>query len=204
MTAVQHSQRYTEAELRFLLEEVRRYSNIVESPNNHSESKHRKALVWQYIAIKMKQQMNGSSSKSPVQLRNWWKRTKSRAKQRLSNEHTSVAKEICLGNSSNSNVRNRGYLGRIFMDICSFRQQVSQNYSANKEDAEYEIFLADKKKWMLTAKESDSFDISIFSEGKEHVACEEDNLNTCSDLETSVPLGQFSGPTAVAATLVWH
>ncbi|KAA3680064.1 uncharacterized protein DEA37_0010811 [Paragonimus westermani] len=77
------------------------------------------------------------------------------------------------------------------MDICSFRQQVSQNYSPKEEDAEYERFLADKRKWVLNAKESDSFDINIFPEGKEQVACEENNLNTCSDLGASVSQNNY-------------
>ncbi|KAF6780242.1 hypothetical protein AHF37_00313 [Paragonimus kellicotti] len=192
MTTVQQSDRYTEAELRFLLDEVRRYSNIVESPNNHSESKHRKALVWQHIATKMKQRINGSNPKSPTQLRNWWKRTKSRAKQRLSNEHTSTAKKIFIRNSSNNNVRNRGYLGKIFLDICSFRQQISQNYSPNKEEAEYEKFLDDRKRWVLDAEAKDSFDFIDVSEGKEQPNCEENNLHIWNDLETFTRQNTYS------------
>ncbi|KAF5404775.1 hypothetical protein PHET_01810 [Paragonimus heterotremus] len=184
MTTVQQSDRYTEAELRFLLDEVGRYSYIVESPNNHSESKYRKALVWQHIATKMKQRINGSSPKSPMQLRNWWKRTKSRAKQRLSNEYMSIAKKLFLGRISNNNTKNRGYLGKIFKNICDFRQKISQNYSPNKEDAEYEKFLDDRKKWLLDAKESDSCDISDFSESKEQAAREEGNLYIWNDLDT--------------------
>ncbi|KAH8866564.1 hypothetical protein KSF78_0003451 [Schistosoma japonicum] len=113
------SERYTHQELRFLLKEVQKYPNIIESPNSHSETKHRKLLLWQYISQKLRDEFPNSSPKSALQLRNWWKRTKSRAKQRLSSVLFTSAK-------------------------CKYSNDSSREFHENKkEDSEFTKFLSE-------------------------------------------------------------
>ncbi|KAK4474511.1 hypothetical protein MN116_001659 [Schistosoma mekongi] len=138
------SERYTHQELRFLLKEVQKYPNIIESPNSHSETKHRKRLLWQYISQKLRNEFPNSNPKSALQLRNWWKRTKSRAKQRLSSGLLTPAKckysDIsCREFHENS----RGYLEVIFSEICEFKHQILTSYTPEKEDSEFTKFLSE-------------------------------------------------------------
>ncbi|CAI2736286.1 unnamed protein product [Schistosoma spindalis] len=136
------SERYTQKELRFLLEEVQKYPNIIESPNSHSETKHRKFVLWQHISKKLQNKFPDSSCKSPIQLRNWWKRTKSRAKQRLSCGPCSTEKCKFTENGIREVHENsRGYLETIFSEICEFRRQVMTSYTPEKEDSEFTKFL---------------------------------------------------------------
>ncbi|CAH8660165.1 unnamed protein product, partial [Schistosoma margrebowiei] len=136
------SERYTQKELRFLLEEVRKYPNIIESPNSHSETKHRKFVLWQHISKELQTKFPDSSCKSPVQLRNWWKRTKSRAKQRLSCGSFSMEKCKFTENGIREVHENsRGYLETIFSEICEFRRQIMTSYTPEKENSEFTKFL---------------------------------------------------------------
>uniref|UniRef100_A0A095C5Y7 Uncharacterized protein n=1 Tax=Schistosoma haematobium TaxID=6185 RepID=A0A095C5Y7_SCHHA len=136
------SERYTQKELRFLLEEVQKYPNIIESPNTHSETKHRKFVLWQHISKKLQNKFPDSSCKSSIQLRNWWKRTKSRAKQRLSCGPFSMEKCKFTENGIREVHENsRGYLETIFSEICEFRRQIMTSYTPEKEDSEFMKFL---------------------------------------------------------------
>ncbi|TNN12463.1 hypothetical protein EWB00_003698 [Schistosoma japonicum] len=138
------SERYTHQELRFLLKEVQKYPNIIESPNSHSETKHRKLLLWQYISQKLRDEFPNSSPKSALQLRNWWKRTKSRAKQRLSSVLFTSAKCKYSNDSSREFHENsRGYLEAIFSEICEFKHQILTSYTPEKEDSEFTKFLSE-------------------------------------------------------------
>ncbi|CAH8581677.1 unnamed protein product [Schistosoma turkestanicum] len=136
------SERYTHKELRFLLEEVQKYPNIIESPNSHSETKHRKFVLWQHISKKLQGAFPDSSPKSAVQLRNWWKRTKSRAKQRLSSGSFTAEKcKLTENNPTEVQENSRGYLEAIFSEICEFRRQIVASYTTEKEDSEFTKFL---------------------------------------------------------------
>ncbi|XP_018646538.1 hypothetical protein Smp_076320 [Schistosoma mansoni] len=136
------SERYTQKELRFLLEEVQKYPNIIESPNSHSETKHRKFVLWQHISKKLQNKFPDSSLKSPVQLRNWWKRTKSRAKQRLSCGPCTMEKcKFAENGIGEVHENSRGYFKTIFSEVCEFRRQIMTSYTPEKEDSEFTKFL---------------------------------------------------------------
>ncbi|CAL8089689.1 unnamed protein product [Calicophoron daubneyi] len=140
------SERYTDDELEFLLQEVYRYSNIIESPNSHSETKHRKALAWQHIANKLEMKIPNENPKSALQLRNWWKRTKSRAKQRYTQNHQFP---LQMHGSRTEDIKSRtggrGYLEKIFEEICQFRSKMASSYTIEKENCEFEMLQNDRK-----------------------------------------------------------
>nr|CAH8872182.1 unnamed protein product [Trichobilharzia regenti] len=121
------AERYTQKELRFLLSEVQRYPNIIESPSSHSETKNRKILLWQHISMKLQRKFPSSSPRSALQLRNWWKRTKSRAKQRLAHG------QLTSGKYSDG-------CNKKFPDNTRGRQVLSE-YTVQKEDSEFANFL---------------------------------------------------------------
>ncbi|TGZ69244.1 hypothetical protein CRM22_003837 [Opisthorchis felineus] len=182
-----HSDRYTRPELEFLLKEVLRYPNIVESPNSHSETKHRKTLFWQNVARKLREQAPKETPKSALQLRNWWKRTKSRAKQRLALSSSlnrrgdpfspSVIKK--LGG-------NRGYLEKIFIEICQFRQNVATSYTPEKEDAEYAKFIEERRPNRTITIESEKYKVGESQKHTDGVFGNEQSVCDSSDGATAL------------------
>ncbi|BHF70173.1 hypothetical protein SprV_0301322300 [Sparganum proliferum] len=132
----QLTERYTFEELEFLFTAVRCYPYIVESPLTNAETKRRKTVIWNWITGVVHDKFKQTTGKSPIQLRNWWKRTKNRAKKRL--EHTEL--DISETQSGLPN-RNRGYLEHIFKDICEFSNQINKLYSPELEDLDFKKFL---------------------------------------------------------------
>ncbi|CAH8871993.1 unnamed protein product [Trichobilharzia szidati] len=143
------AERYTQKELRFLLSEVQRYPNIIESPSSHSETKSRKILLWQHISRKLQSEFPSSNPRSALQLRNWWKRTKSRAKQRLTYGQLTSGK-YSDGSNKKFPDNTRGYLEGIFYEICEFRRQVLSEYTVQKEDTEFANFLEEASEGCAT------------------------------------------------------
>ena len=145
----QRSERYGRQELSFLLSQVKKYINIIESPNSHSETKYRKTVIWQNIARELHKSFPSVNPKSSLQLRNWWKRTKSRAKQRqCPPEHvlplptiSSGVSKIPKSSSALTFENGRGYLDSIILEICELRRLASDEYSAEKEANEFKQFL---------------------------------------------------------------
>nr|VZI20596.1 unnamed protein product [Spirometra erinaceieuropaei] len=132
----QPTERYTLEELEFLFTAVRCYPYIVESPLTNAETKRRKTVIWNWIAGVVHDKFKPTTGKSPIRLRNWWKRTKNRARKRL--EHTEL--DISETQSGLPN-RNRGYLEHISKDICEFSNQVNKLYSPELEDLDFKKFL---------------------------------------------------------------
>ncbi|VDN13504.1 unnamed protein product [Dibothriocephalus latus] len=128
----QISERYTLEELEFLFNAVQCYPHVIESPLSNAETKRRKTVIWNWIAGAVNDKFKPTTDKSASQLRNWWKRTKNRARKRL--EHTELdVNETQVGLSN----KNRGYLEHIFRDICEFSDRINMLYSPELEDLDY-------------------------------------------------------------------
>ncbi|CAH8645054.1 unnamed protein product [Heterobilharzia americana] len=179
LTVENRSERYTEKELKFLLREVQKYPNIIESPNNNSVTKHRKCVLWQHISHKLQNKFPTSNHKSALQLRNWWKRTKSRAKQRLS--YGTLKTVQGRFNDKLLQDRRRGYLEAIFYEICEFRHRILTAYTPEKEDAEFTHLLdetssvVDEEIFCESSRATDS-DHSVRS--KSNVILSEENASS--------------------------
>ncbi|KAG5444146.1 hypothetical protein CSKR_101634 [Clonorchis sinensis] len=186
-----HSDRYTRPELEFLLKEVLRYPNIVESPNSHSETKHRKTLFWQHVARKLRQEAPNETPKSALQLRNWWKRTKSRAKQRLAVSSSLNRQGGPFSPSLTKNLGgNRGYLERIFMEICQFRQNIATSYTPEKEDAEYAKFMEEKRSNRTITIDSETYNVGDRQKHADGVSGNEQSV--CDSSDGATALSDFS------------
>ncbi|VDL96118.1 unnamed protein product [Schistocephalus solidus] len=132
----QITERYTLEELEFLFHTVRCYPHIIESPLSNAETKRRKNIIWNWIARAVHDKFKPTTGKSASQLRNWWKRTKNRARKRLEHTELNISEtQIGLPN------RNRGYLEHIFREICEFSNQISMLYSPELEDLDFKNFL---------------------------------------------------------------
>ncbi|KER28613.1 hypothetical protein T265_04567 [Opisthorchis viverrini] len=194
-----HSDRYTRPELEFLLKEVLRYPNIVESPNSHSETKHRKTLFWQNVARKLRQEAPNETPKSALQLRNWWKRTKSRAKQRLAVSSSLNRQGGPISPSGTKNLGgNRGYLERIFMEICQFRQDVATSYTPEKEDAEYAKFMEERRSTRTITISSKTFNVEDRQKPADGVSGNEQSV--CDSGDGATAMSDFSEDRSWATT----
>ncbi|KAL3315844.1 hypothetical protein Ciccas_005514 [Cichlidogyrus casuarinus] len=138
------NERYTYPELNFIFNAIKSFPNIIESPRSYTETKNRKSHVWNYIASSLSATFPDCNPKTALQLRNWWKRTKSRAKHKLSNRVSSDCKSIGDKIKLDEDLAGRGYLDHIYVEICKFCQEMEESYTSDNEEKEFHRLLTQR------------------------------------------------------------